>query len=162
MTLIILIFGGSSYTGREYLLLLSLPLCDSGLEMGLSDLLSGEERFWLLNGARGGTRRGTPIEDVLFEWLNLFLTMLCHLSKRIVMLPEVRVVGAAVIHSLSLPPFSLSLSFSLLLSCFPYTAKCFWSTGYVPDTLLRTSCILSQLMLMAILEISIIIPPLYN
>lgn len=31
--------------GREYLLLLSLPLCDSGLEMGLSDLLSGEERF---------------------------------------------------------------------------------------------------------------------
>lgn len=56
----------------------------------------------------------------------------------------------------------LSLSFSLFISCSPYTARHFWSAGYVPNTVLRTSYILSQLMLMPILEESTFISPFYS
>lgn len=71
-----------------------------------------------------------PAAEVLFECLNLILALLCHLSQKPGMPLEVRVMGVAVIHSLSLPPFlCLSLSFPLLLSCSPYTVKHLWSTG---------------------------------
>lgn len=75
---------------------------------------------------------------VLFEYLNLILAMLWLLNQKTVIPPKDS--GAAVIHCLHL----LSLSFSLLLSYFPNTAKHFWSVGHELDTGLKTSHILSQ------------------